>query len=401
MSATAPREKITASIAARRRYSGPAFLQQGFRPFFLAAGLWSALALALWLIELRWGGVLPGGVAPVLWHAHEMLFGYGAAVMTGFLLTAVPNWTGRLPVRGMPLAWLALLWLAGRAAFSIMDPAWLVATSAIEGSYFLVLFAFLIREIVIGKNWRNLIVAGLVAGLAIANGLYHLERIGLMDSADLGIRLGIAVFVMLISLIGGRIVPSFTANWLRKRGVDRMPAPLGRFDKIALLGSLAGLAGWVASPESDLAAALLLIAAALQAVRLSRWQGHRCFAEPLILMLHVGYGWLVVGLFSLGVSILLDGFPQSAALHGLTVGMIGSMTLVVMIRASLGHSGRALKADLATSGIFMLVFLAALARVLAPVFEEAYFSYLTLSGGLWIAAFVLFVIRYLPLWVGK
>ncbi len=401
MSTTAPREKITASIEARRRYTGPAFLQQGFRPFFLAAGLWSALALALWLAELRWGGVLPGDVSPVFWHAHEMLFGYGAAVVTGFLLTAVPNWTGRLPVRGMPLAWLALLWLAGRAAFSLMDPAWLVVTSIVEGSYFLVLFAFLIREIFIGKNWRNLIVAGLVAGLAVANGLYHLERIGFADSADIGIRLGIAVFVMLISLIGGRIVPSFTTNWLRKQGVDRLPAPLGRFDRIALVGTLTGLASWVGAPDALFSGVLILLAATLQAIRLSRWQGHRCFAEPLILMLHIGYGWLVVGLFCLGASILVDGFPQSAAIHGLTAGMIGSMTLVVMIRASLGHSDRDLTADLATTGIFALVFFAALVRVLAPVLSDNYLFTLMLSGGLWIAAFALFVVRYLPLWVRK
>jgi uncharacterized protein involved in response to NO len=401
MPSTAPREKITASIDARRRYAGPAFLQQGFRPFFLAAGVWSALALALWLIELRWGGMLPSDVSPVFWHAHEMLFGYGSAVVTGFLLTAVPNWTGRLPVRGMPLARLALLWLAGRAAFSIMNPAWLLVTSAIEGSYFLVLFGFLIREIVIGKNWRNLIVAGLVAGLAVANGLYHLERIGFMDSADIGIRLGIAVFVMLISLIGGRIVPSFTTNWLRKQGVERMPVPLGRFDKIALVGSLIGLVGWVASPDAMLSGWLILLAATLQAIRLSRWQGFRCFAEPLILMLHIGYGWLVVGLYCLGASILYDGFPQSAAVHGLTAGMIGSMTLVVMIRASLGHGGRKLKADLATTAIFALVFLAALTRVLAPVIADDYLFTLMLSGGLWIAAFTLFVVRYLPLWLSK
>lgn len=395
------REKITASIDARRRYAGPAFLQQGFRPFFMAAGLWSALAMGLWLFELRWGGILPGEVSPVFWHAHEMLFGYGAAVVTGFLLTAVPNWTGRLPVRGLPLAGLALLWLAGRAAFSMMDPAWLVATSLIEGSYFPVLFAFLIREIVIGKNWRNLIVAALVAGLAVANGLYHLERVGFSNSADTGIRLGIAVFVMLISLIGGRIVPSFTTNWLRKQGVEKMPAPLGRFDKIAIVGSLIGLVGWVVSPAAVWSGVLILLAATLQAIRLSRWQGHRCFKEPLILMLHIGYGWLVVGLYCLGASILYDGFPQSAAVHGLTAGMIGSMTLVVMTRASLGHAGRALKADFTITAIFTLVFLAALTRVLAPVIADDYMFNLMLSGGFWIAAFALFVVRYLPLWVSK
>ncbi len=401
MPAKMQREKITASIDARRRYAGPAFLQQGFRPFFMAAGLWSALAMGLWLFELRWGGILPGEVSPVFWHAHEMLFGYGAAVVTGFLLTAVPNWTGRLPVRGLPLAGLALLWLAGRAAFSMMDPAWLVATSLIEGSYFPVLFAFLIREIVIGKNWRNLIVAALVAGLAVANGLYHLERVGFSNSADTGIRLGIAVFVMLISLIGGRIVPSFTTNWLRKQGVEKMPAPLGRFDKIAIVGSLIGLVGWVVSPAAVWSGVLILLAATLQAIRLSRWQGHRCFKEPLILMLHIGYGWLVVGLYCLGASILYDGFPQSAAVHGLTAGMIGSMTLVVMTRASLGHAGRALKADFTITAIFTLVFLAALTRVLAPVIADDYMFNLMLSGGFWIAAFALFVVRYLPLWVSK
>ncbi len=394
-------EQVKASVNARRHYSGPVILEQGFRPFFLAAGVWAVVALAIWLWEFSQGGILPTHLAPVVWHSHEMLFGYGSAVVTGFLLTAVPNWTGRLPVRGAPLAALAFVWLAGRVAFSFATPSWLLVASLIEGSYLVLLCGFLVREIVSGKNWRNLIVAALVAGIAIANGFVHWEIVGFGNTGDFGFRLGIGVFVILITLVGGRVTPSFTRNWLNKNGSKNLPAPFGVPDKVALVTTLVAVAGWVAAPFNEISGGLVLLATAAQAVRLSRWQGHHCFSEPLVLALHVGYAWLVLGLGLLGFAILFDYIPQSAALHGLTVGMIGTMTLAVMTRASLGHSGQPLRADLATQTIFVLVVCAALTRVVAPLMGEDYLFYLMLAGGLWIATFSLFVIRYLPLWTRK
>ncbi|MBL4758381.1 MAG: NnrS family protein [Rhizobiales bacterium] len=205
----------------------------------------------------------------------------------------------------------------------------------------------------------------------------------------------------MITLVGGRVTPSFTRNWLNKAGSKNLPAQFGVPDKIALVATLVAVASWVAAPFNEISGGLVLLATAAQAIRLSRWQGHRCLSEPLVLALHVGYAWLILGLGLLGTAIMFDTIPQSAALHGLTVGMIGTMTLAVMTRATLGHSGQPLRADLATQTIFVLVVCAALTRVMAPLMGEDYLFYLMLAGGLWIATFSLFVIRYLPLWTRK
>lgn len=215
-----------------RPWAGPSLFAYGFRPFFLAAGVWAFVAMAVWLTALTAGANLPSAMPPQQWHAHEMLFGFAIAAVAGFLLTAIPNWTGRLPLQGLPLAGLAGLWLAGRLA--VATGAWIGAVPAavLDLAFPAVLLAATVREVAAGRNWRNLPVVVALGLLAAANLLTHLETAVLTETASLGERLAVGVLAMLVGLIGGRIVPSFTTNWLKRRGDPDLPPPFGLVDKL-------------------------------------------------------------------------------------------------------------------------------------------------------------------------
>lgn len=350
-------------------------LSGAFRPFFLLASAWAALAVPVWLAAYVYGYALRGPLPALLWHGHEMVFGFGMAVVAGFLLTAIPNWTGRLPVRGMPLAVLAVLWLAGRIAMLVPGAALL------DLAFPVALIVVVARELIAGGNWRNLPMLAALLLLFAGNLLFHL---GIYD----GLRLGIATLCMLIALVGGRIVPSFTRNWLAKaRPRAALPAPEGALDRIALLVTLIALAAWVG--HASFSSWLLLGAGVALAARLSRWRGLSTLREPLLVILHVGYGWLALGLILLGFD------PAStAALHALTVGAVGTMTLAVMTRATLGHTGRALAADGATVAIYLLVTLAALLRLASPLTGAHAVLVTSLAGLAWSAAFATFALHY-------
>ena len=383
---------IAARDAARRPV--PAFLTQGFRPFFLAAGLWSATAIALWIVMFTTGIALPSRFDPLTWHIHEMLFGFVMAAVAGFLLTAIPNWTQRLPVSGEPLALLAGLWLLGRIAclVSALVPPWL-ATAA-DLSFPVILVAVVAREIVAGRNWRNLPMVAPVTVLGIANLLMHLEADGVAVPAGLGWRLGLAAVIVLISVVAGRIVPSFTRNWLAKRRVSALPAAPGWIDRAALGALHAGLIGWAFLPDFSPIGVLLLLGATLNLCRLLRWRGGATAAEPLLLILHIGYAWLVLGAALLGLSMLDADLPASAAIHTLTAGAIGTMILAVMTRVARGHSGRDLSADRVTSLIYILIILAGITRVAAALAPGWTMPLLVVSAGLWISAFGVFLLVY-------
>jgi uncharacterized protein involved in response to NO len=375
----------------------PVFLTQGFRPFFLAAGLWAGAALTLWMVMLATGTALPSRFDPLSWHIHEMLFGFVMAAVAGFLLTAIPNWTKRLPIRGFPLALLAGLWLLGRIAclISALMPAWLAVAADLA---FPALLAIVVaREIITSKNRRNLPIVVSVTVLGIANLLMHLEADGVAVPTGLGWRLGLAAVIVLISVMAGRIVPSFTRNWLAKRQIENLPAAPGAIDQAALGVLHVGLFTWVFLPEFQPVGVILLLGAALNLWRLLRWCGAATAAEPLLLVLHVGYGWLVLGVALLGFAVIDAHLPQSAAIHALTAGTIGTMTLAVMTRATLGHTGRALAADRATIAIYLLVNVSAIIRVAAAIGETWTMPLLVASGILWIGAFALFVLCYGPM----
>jgi uncharacterized protein involved in response to NO len=387
------------TIAGRHvaRRPTPAFLTQGFRPFFLAAGLWSATALALWIVMFATGTALPSRFDPLTWHIHEMLFGFVMAAVAGFLLTAIPNWTQRLPVSGVPLALLAGLWLLGRIAclLSALVPPWLAIVADL--SFPAVLVAVVAREIVAGRNWRNLPMVAPVTVLGIANLLMHLDADGTAVPAGLGWRLGLAAVIVLISVVAGRILPSFTRNWLAKRRVSPFPAVPGWIDRTSLGTLHAGLIGWAFLPDVHPIGVLLLLGATLNLWRLVRWHGGATAAEPLLLILHVGYAWLVLGAALLGLSMLDADLPSSAAIHTLTAGAIGTMILAVMTRVARGHSGRDLSADRNTSLIYVLVTLAAIARVAAAFATAWTVPLLAVSACLWISAFGVFTLCYGPM----
>jgi uncharacterized protein involved in response to NO len=380
-----------------RAWQGPALLSYGFRPFFLLGAIWAALAMALWVLMLTGLLALPTRFDPVSWHGHAFLFGYLGAVIAGFLLTAVPNWTGRLPVTGWWLGGLVALWAAGRVAVttSALLPAW--AAPAVDLAFPLALGAVILREIVAGRNWRNLVVLGLLAVFTLANLIFHVEAArGGYAAQGVGLRLGVSSVIGMIALIGGRIVPSFTRNWLVKRGESARPAPpMQRLDTAVLLATLAVLLIWTAAPETPVTGAALIGAAALHAVRLARWTGYRTGAEPLVWVLHVAYALIPLGAASLGIATLWPGILSSAAAqHVWMAGAVGLMTLAVMTRATLGHTGQALHARAATVAIYGALIGSLVVRLVAgwlpgPLGHE-------ISALLWIAAFAGFVVAYGP-----
>ncbi len=393
-----PRERVRSgdtSIDRRgRRLDVPPILSYGFRPFFVAGALYAALSIPLWLAALFLGHVRTGVFVGAAWHAHEMIFGYLGAVIAGFILTAVPNWTGRLPISGGPLFVLVAVWAAGRLmAFLPVEP---VVAAVIDLAFPVMLAGAIWREIAVGRNYRNIPVAALVSLFATANLLDYLGVVVPM-LGGYGIRLALGTAATLIALIGGRITPSFTRNWMVRGQMQPLPAPMGWLDQIALATTAVASLAWIVRPEALVSGLLLLAAGASLLVRLSRWRGWRALRSPIVLVLHAGYLWLAVAFVLNGLAVLLPGpINASAGVHALTAGAIGTMTLAVMTRASLGHTGRTIESDFATATIYALVTIGALLRVAAP-FLPAYDTILVAAGSTWSAAFALFVARYGPM----
>jgi uncharacterized protein involved in response to NO len=382
-----------------RGYSGPILFSYGFRPFFLAGSAWAAVTILLWIPQYLGEFKLATALLPRDWHMHEMLYGYVAAVVAGFLLTAIPNWTGRLPVAGLPLAGLFAIWIAGRAAMLISSALGAAPAAAVDVTFLVALAAVALREIVVGRSWRNLRVLAVLAVLITGNVVFHIEA-AKFGVADYGIRIGIGAAVALIMLIGGRIVPSFTHNYLRRVAASgntgRLPQSFSRYDTGSMLVAAATLLAWVINPSWVVTAALLVLAGVLQAVRLARWAGDRSLSDRLVLALHVGYAFIPLGFLLVGLASLRpDLVSLSAGLHAWTAGAIGMMTMAVMTRATLGHTGRPLVASRATELLYALVAVAAIARIASSF---AYAELLLYVGAFaWIGAFGGFVLVYGPM----
>jgi uncharacterized protein involved in response to NO len=380
-----------------RMAAAPAFLRGGFRPFFIGGAAWAIIALTLWVLALLGEVSLPSAFDPLSWHRHEMLFGFVGAVIAGFLLTAIPNWTGRLPIAGPPLAMLFGLWLAARLAVLCSGIFGGGAAAVLDVGFFLVLAGVAGREVFAAKN-RNAPIVGMVLLLGAANATDHAGAAGLIADPDLGVRGAIALVVLMISLIGGRIVPSFTRNWLQKHGIGgRMPTQPGRFDFAVIAASAVAMLGWVVAPETASVGVVLVAAGLLQAARLARWSGLRTARDPLVLILHVGYAWVPAGLLLLGASMIGEMVPRSAAIHALTAGAMGTMILAVMTRSTLGHTGRDLKANKQTVSLYALVSFGALLRVGASLELVDYMPGMELAALAWAGAFLLFLAVYGPI----
>jgi uncharacterized protein involved in response to NO len=378
-----------------REHSGPALLSYGFRPFFLFGACYAALAILTWLPLFYGELALATAFTPRDWHVHEMLYGYIPAVVTGFLLTAIPNWTGRLPLQGWPLLVLVIVWAAGRVAVTLSAEIGWPAAALVDSSFLLLVVAAAAREIIAGRNWGNLKVLIPVTILGLGNAAFHVEA-HVLGAADYGIRMGIAGILVLIMVIGGRLIPSFTRNWLTRENPGRLPVPFGRFDAAVIALSSAALAFWIVEPFGKATSAGLFVAGLLQALRLARWAGDRTLRDRLVIVLHVAYTFVPLGFALTGLSAI-GGVVPSAGLHAWMVGAAGMMTLAVMTRATLGHTGHELIASVPTQLIYAAVFIAAVARIgaaLEPRWSEVE---LHVAAFAWAAAFFGFGIVYGPM----
>jgi uncharacterized protein involved in response to NO len=392
---TRPKGGIPRGLSA----AGPILFSYGFRPFFLGGAIWACAAMVLWIVAVSGNIEIGGEFGARAWHAHEMLFGFGSAIVAGFLLTAVPNWTGRLPVSGPPLAALFLLWCAGRVAFLVTNEIGVLSAVLLEAAFLPTMLAVCVREIVAGRKWADLkVIAGLGA-LTLANICFHYETLA-ADGPDRSERLALAGLTMMIVVVGGRMLPSFTRNWLNKAGRTGFPVPYNKFDLVTIMLTIPAFAFWVVSPESSNTAIAAAVAAALHAVRLWRWRGWTTASEPLVMVLHLAYALVPIGLAAVSASAtgVLD---NTAAIHVLTVGTVTSMMLAVMTRATRGHTGRELVASKTTCTSHAAIFLCALVRPAAALVPEHAGVVYALAAALWMGAFGLYLVEYGPMLVAR
>lgn len=389
---------MTVVPAAATPGRGLALFAYGFRPFFLLAGWYAAVSVPAWLWLYR-TGASPFEVFPSqLWHGHEMLFGFVSAAIAGFMLTAVPSWTGSRGFAGVPLVMLAVLWILGRVAFATaghLPPALL----AVAELAFLPGLLLLLAPAVLRTLNRNLPLLFVLAALwcldaaflrAALNGDPALARQMLVVT--------LGVVLLLITVIGGRIVPAFTANALRSRGLEVTLRTRPLVDRLVIAGMAALAVADFFRMSSDISASIAGSTALLHAVRLSGWQTRHTLKDPIVWILHAGYLWLPVGL-ALRMLHELWGIGFAAQwIHALGAGAAATMVLAVMTRAALGHTGRPLEVTPAIVWSYCLLLVAGILRVFGPaVLPLGYVTIVTISALAWIAAFLLFGLVYTPI----
>lgn len=382
-----------------------ALFAYGFRPFFLGAGLYACLAMAAWLtwmgLDFAHVGVEAGTLSfsVFVWHAHEMVFGFVPAVIAGFMLTAVPSWTGAPPLSGRPLAALAGLWVAGRIAVWVSAYLPSLAVALIDLAFLPALMLAVAMPLFRARAWRNILFLVILGLMAAANLMVHLEFLDLAaDGAAFGHLLGVDMIALLIAIVGGRVTPAFTANWLQREGIDASVVRRRIFDVVALAAIALVAVADAADAPSWVTGALAAAAAAGLLGRMAGWRGERVMGEPIVWILHVGHAWLVIAFAVRAFALLFGGMAETAALHAFTVGAVGSITLGVMSRAALGHTGRALKVAPSITGAYVAVSLAALIRVGGPeLLPDLLGPLMLVSGSLWVLAFGLFSAVYWPI----
>ncbi len=370
------------------------FFSYGFRPFFLGAALFAGVAVPAWIV------ILAGIGNPVLlstardWHVHEMLFGFLPAVIAGFLLTAVPNWTDRPAIQGRELMILFILWLAGRVAMAIplLTP---MLSAMVDGAFLVALVGLLWRELAAGNSWSHAPVGVAISLYAAANITFHVLALSGAET-DLAVRMALGLDMFLLTFIGGRLTPNFTREFLVGQAKRERPTPFSRFDGLSIALVLMAALAWTVLPSAPATGWILVAAGGVNLARLLRWYGWLTWREPLVLSLHVGYGWLALSMLVLGCALLGVGLAKEDAVHALTTGAVGAMTLAVMTRASLGHTGRPRHAGPATVCIYVLVFCGAMLRVFGPATDLPTTLVLAAAAVGWSGAYLLFALVYGP-----
>ncbi len=361
----------------------------GFRPFYLLASIFAALSILLWVCQYE--GYLPATyLRSPAWHGHEMLFGYTMAVVAGFLFTAVRNWTGRPTPTGAALAALAILWIAGRVL--VLTP-YATAAAVVNAAFPAAVAVGIGIPLVQSGNRRNYFFIALLLLLALATLSLHLSYLGALSWPErASLQAGLDVVLFIIAVMGGRVIPMFTNNGIPGTAATRSPL----VEKIALGSVLVLLAADLLQAPAGVIVVVALVAAAAHARRLYLWQPWRTLATPLVWILHAAYGWIVIHLVLRALAVV-DWVPAPLAVHALTIGAIGGMTIGMMTRTARGHTGRALTVDRYEVACFALVQIAALVRVFGGMLiPGAYLASVVVSGLLWSAAFALYAIRYWP-----
>jgi len=371
-------------------------LQLGFRPFYSLAALFAIVAMILWLCAFAGFSGTGSYLYGVVWHSHEMLFGFATAVIAGFLLTAVRNWTGLPTPTGAVLAMLAMLWLAARA-FIIRGPAPLAAL--IDVMFLPALAIAIAGPILRSRNRRNYKVLAIILALAVSHGVFHLASLGYAEAwlARKSLFVSIDIVILLMAIIGGRVIPAFTRNAIPDAGSRHEPwVEVITFASMIVVIAASVLRGpWAAPPV--LTATFLVIVAAAHAIRLALWNPVKTIRNPLLWMMPVAYSWLPLAFF-LRALAAMSIVPASAWIHAVTIGAVSGLMLAMMMRSSLGHTGRQLVASRLDMTAFLLLQLAAIIRVLASIVAgDTYPQWITASGLIWALAFLIFAIRYLPM----
>jgi uncharacterized protein involved in response to NO len=395
-----PGDESPAAQSPKRRF---ALFEYGFRPFFFLCGVYAIVMIPWWLYRSAHGGAPFGGLPPMYWHAHELVYGFVMAAVAGFLLTAVPSWTGAKGFAGAPLILAVGLWLAGRVAMSVPDAIPFGLIAAAELSLVPCLVTLLAPPILRARN-RNLPILGVLTILWVIDGafLFGLAQSDMLLAAG-SMRLAIDFVLILVTVIGGRIVPAFTANALRQRGqkaaiITRAPleyAVIGLMVAIAIID--------VFAPNGALSGVLAALAAIAHAARLSGWRSFRTGGEPILWVLHVAYAWLPLGLGLKALALLAAVGWAAKWQHALAVGAMATMILAVMTRASLGHTGRPLVVSRGIAVAYVLLTIAALLRTFGGALLPAnYLVILSIAGIAWVASFGIFVAVYAPvLWLPR
>jgi len=370
----------------------------GFRPFFLAAAIAAALLVPWWAAFLVWGIPLETSWPPALWHGHEMLFGFIVAAIAGFLLTAVPSWTGARGLAGWPLALLAGLWALGRLAVSTAAYLTLPLVAAVDLAFLPALAALVLPPLVRSANRNTRLLAVLVGLWATNAAFYWGLRRGDPALARHALRVGIDFVLLLVTVIGGRIVPAFTSSALKQRGLAAPVSVSPKLTSLAVIVMLALIGVDLWRPEGAAAGVVALAAAIIQGTRLMQWGGWRALRMPIVWVLHLAYLWLPLGLALEALALLGRCAFAAYYLHALTIGAIAMMISAVMTRAALGHTGRPLVVSRPTACGYGLLAAAALVRVFGPAaIALPYPEVILIAGSLWTAAFAIFLIVYTPI----